>query len=60
MLYYETDPDWVPSLKWAMKPQVAIEGGICVYKQERKKKNGESDAAGYLYYSNFNEFDFFN
>ena len=47
MLYYETDPDWVPTLKWALKSLVVIEAGTCVYMHERTKKNGESarDAA---------------
>ena len=55
MLYYDTDPDWVPTLKWAMKSHVVIEGGICVYMQERKKRTEEVTLLN-LYYSNFNEF----
>ena len=45
MLYYETDPDWVPTLKWAMKSYVVIEGGMHTRLHAGKEeKNGESDA----------------
>ena len=53
MLYYETDYDYVPTLKRAMKFHVVIRGGIRVCRKERKGKEKVTLLNLYDMYINF-------